>query len=97
MSQFYTSVPPDMHKNITAAAAAGGISRNALITRVVERWLRKPTPLIADYSARDRVRLRFWADPALSKRIAQFAKKSRSTRASLIYTAVTHYSNKANR
>ena len=96
-SQFYTSVPPDMHKTLTRAAALDGISRNALITRIIETWLRKPKPLIADYSAHDRVRLRFWADPALSKRIARFAKKSQSTRASVIYTALTHYQNKATR
>ena len=97
MSQFYTSVPPDMHNTLTTAARAAGISRNALITRVIDTWLLKPKPLIADYTDPARVRMRFWADPALSKRIARCAKKSRSTYASVIYTALTDYLHKAKR
>lgn len=91
MSQFYTSAPPELHDRITRSAKKQGISRNRLLTQILESWFQKPTPLRADYANHDRIRLRFWAEKRLSARIARYAIKNKVTRASVIYTALTAY------
>lgn len=91
-SQFYVSVPPKASKKLSTRAKAQGLSRNALLCQIVSDFLDDPAPdMLPLYAGKDRVRLRFWAEGPLSKRIKTLAEKRSVTMAVVCFTAITTY------